>query len=491
MNTNTTERGQARARIGEGLRRLSPGLIKAENNAAELAGTPLPARHELRHAVSVLRCADMLTAADAETLATLIDFCGTWESEGVPIVFATNQRLRSRLSGVNNDRAMCARLAGLGSRGFICHVERPGGRRGVEIDPETGEKIYYGISLLPLVALLPEATRIEAKREAEYAARMKQRRRARSMLTRIESLVSAALDLGLSEETWIVRLDMAVSLLELTEPCDDLDDLTAYADELGALCSDCSQSIDSVLMGSVGASEPLSTDIGGRTVNECSEDSGYPEYEIHPETINKKITDKSEQCTASSERRDALHRNPILKPALHRAGVGLENKPGGTVSSVKLKHSSQEEMFGSDDMAPALATMQPQGSDLTSVDLIQREIEKYRIMPEHLAAVSEGLAAYLPYGSEDDPEWKDLAAAAFTLRPIIDLSERGWHRAISVLGVNGATVAMAIATADVNRPKIRKSAAEYIVWMAKFTEDGGYVGLGAKIRSAISRTRHE
>lgn len=108
-------------------------------------------------------------------------------------------------------------------------------------------------------------------------------------------------------------------------------------------------------------------------------------------------------------------------------------------------------------------------------------------MPDHLAAISEGMAAYLPYGTEDDPEWKDVAAAAFALRPVIGLSERGWKLAVQILGVNGAAAAMAVATADVNRAKIRKSAAEYIVWMAKFTKNGGHVGIGAKLRSAVAR----
>ncbi len=488
MRTETTERGQARTRIGEGLRRLTPGLIQAEHKAAELVGAPLPPRHELRHAVTVLRSAELLTATEAETLVTLIGFCGTWEREGVPIVFATNQRLRSRLSGVNNDRAMCARLAGLGRRGFICHVERPGGRRGVEIDPETGEKVYFGISLLPLVGLLPEATRIEAQREAEYAARMKQKRRSRSMLTRIEALVSAALDLGLNADEWIARFDMATSLIDLVEPCDDLDDLSSYADELEDLRTICAQLIDDALLAGDRLERDLSTGLVEKVDQNRVLGSGCPEPEIHPKTVNKTITDKSEHCTARSKGHDAKHRTQSHKPALTRAGVGLEEKPGGAVSSVNRDHLRQEEMFQSQDLAPALITSQPAGSDMSSIELVQREIDKYRITPEHLADVSEGLAAYLPYGTEDDPEWKDLAAAAFALRPVIGLSERGWRRAVSVLGVNGATVAMAVATADVNRSRIRKSAAEYIVWMAKFTQDGGHVGIGAKLRAALTRS---
>ncbi len=488
MKQDMIERGQASASIGEGLRRLTPGLMRAEKLAHELEGTPLPARHQIKNAVAVLRGASRLTFSEAETLGVLIDFCGTWEAEGVATVFATNGRLRSRLCGVNDDRAMRARLAALGRRGFICHVERPGGRRGVEIDPENGERVYYGISLLPLVALLPEVGRIEAIREAEYAERMKLTRKARSMMTRIETLASAAIELGLDFAEWQARVDLAADLIDLVDACDDIADLTAYADELEAARDDSATRLDEAMRPDLVTQADLSTAKDEEVLQNDGVDSGYPESSVPPETINKPLTDKSEQCTASRKASGASPRNPFAQPALNGVGVGLEDKPGGAASSVNYERHRQIEMYGErQGLDPALAGIQPAGSDMSSVQLIQREIDKYQIMPNHLTAISEGMAAYLPYGTEDDPEWKDVAAAAFALRPVIGLSERGWKLAVQILGVNGAAVAMAVATADVNRAKIRKSAAEYIVWMANFTKNGGHVGIGAKLRSAVAR----
>ncbi len=489
MRTSTIERGQARARIGEGLRRLTPGLIQAENRAVQMANSPLPARHELRHAVSVLRSATLLTAAEAETLNTLIDFCGTWESEGVPIVFATNRRLRSRMSGVNSDRAICARLACLGRRGLICHVERPGGRRGVEIDPETGEKVYYGISLLPLVAILPEAARVETIREAEYAETTKQRRRISSLITRIEALSGTAIELGLNTTEWIARHEMALSIHKTIDTCEDLSVLRAYAEQLVEMCTNSTDTINECLRSLPNAHCEVSQDPNGEQYDGIAQDSGYPESAIHPKTINKPITDKSEHCTHRTHPTPSIPPCPSNNVSATNVRNSLENSPYSPRRILTFIQPTQDEELALPVKTQSSPVMTHAGSDMASSELIHREMQKYRISPDHLAEISEGLAAYLPYGTEDDPDWKDLAAAAFALRPIIGLSERGWSRAVRILGVDGATVAMAIATADVNRPNIRKSVAEYIAWMAKFTAGGGHVGFGPKLRSAISRTR--
>lgn len=309
------------------------------------------------------------------------------------------------------------------------------------------------------------------------------------MMTRIETLASAAIEFGLDFAEWQARVDLAADLIDLVDACEDIVDLTGYADELEAARDDSANRLDEAMRPDLVTEADLSTARDGEVLQNDGLDSGYPESSVPPETINKPLTDKSEHCTARRKASEAQPRNPVTQPALNSAGVGLEDKPGGAVSPVNHERHRQIEMYGDrQGFGPALAGLQPAGSDMSSVQLIQREIDKYQVMPDHLAAISEGMAAYLPYGTEDDPEWKDVAAAAFALRPVIGLSERGWKLAVQILGVNGAAAAMAVATADVNRAKIRKSAAEYIVWMAKFTKNGGHVGIGAKLRSAVART---
>lgn len=457
MEDHQIERGTLRVSKSYGLRKVTPGLIRAEKLTQTLKDSELPPRHAVKHAVSIFRTANILSAADAETLTTLIDFCGTWETDNNAIVFASNPRIRSRLCGVNSDRALRARLSKLGKLGLISHVERPGAKRGIEIDPFTGSKVYYGISLLPLVAALPKADQLERERETYYSTKGLLLRSISVSTTRITSLVDALLDVDQNGHFWIDAMQFAHHILKTAKTEDSIEKIRKIETQIKTLLDEVMAAADAVFAEAAELDNQLSTETVLMDQIENEESSPYPESLKPPEALSKEITDKSVHCSDHQP---------------NRTNFTSSEFPEGSIDA----HLNSHRKNITDTAGSAR-------------DVLARDLEKYGVKPNHLASISEGLHAYLPLGSETDPTWKDAAAAAFALAPIIGLTHSGWNKAVQVLGVNGATTAMAVATADVNRSRITNSSASYIVWMACQMEQGIDVGIPAKIFAAMNRMR--
>lgn len=446
-----------------GFRKFTPGLKAAEQLAkqAQEATDALPHRYELRDAIHILLRAGKLTPALAQTMTTLIEMCGTWENEGVPIVFAGNRGIADRL-GLGCQRSLRTRLAKLANiHQLICHEERPGGRRGVERDPITLEMTYFGISLMPLVAQLPAIKALGANLEALYARKAAAARKLRSCHQRVSRVVSAALEAKFSQRAWLARLDHANDVLEASQSASDASQLETFAETMHSAQVQAENSFDAEIAARTPIEAPSDVD---KSSIQCTQDSGYGESGAPPETTNKSQTDKSVHCTQSDTRQQAYRpATPHTDPG--KPGCfGLENKPYAETSRVKPKNS------------PKRAKAQHQ--------IIEADLAKYHIGPDQLATVSEMMHACLPFSEADDPSWPGVYAAAVDLRPIIGLSEYAWRHAVETLGRHGAAALMAYATGS---PEIR-SAPGYIRRIADIAANGGILDLGQKLRK-LSRLR--
>lgn len=463
---NSTGKMEPREPIGRGLRKLTPGLLAAEALAREVDPDEArtTTRVQWREAVTTLMRAGELQPAAANLMMTLIGFCGTWESEGVAIVFASNERLADELgySQTRSIRALMAQLSS-GPRPLLCHKERPGGRRGVEFDPLTGEKTYYGVSLTPLIAQLDHIASIAEELNAAYAERRKLKSAIMAALKRLEALVSAAIDAGLNQDEWWARLDM------VSEIADSLRDETVVAvlAEWREVTMGAVEDAERALTGVDREPSDANTDMEARSTADSDadhrqqllidseKDSSYEESDGPPITINKTSTDKSEHCTARGIWRRAKPGIPLRSANAEQNG--LENKPA--VGGTQQTHAAV-------------------GRDQAMKTIIETDLAKKKITPEIMVALSEELYAFLPFDAVEDPGWGDLAVSADQARVAIGLSEPAWRHTVASLGVMGALAALTFATAarNISNP------AGYVRKIADLAADGRFVDLGDKLR---------
>lgn len=452
-----------REQPGAGYRRLTPGLRAAEALAREAKSTftELPKRFELRDAVHILLRAGKITPALAQTMITLIEMCGTWETDGVPIIYAGNNGIADRL-GLGCQRSLRARLAKLtNDHQLICHEERPSRRRGIERDPITGELIYYGISLLPLVAQLPTIQAMGAELDALFARKATAARKIKSAYQQLSRIVAAALEANLSQYAWLARLDHAEDVREAARSASDASQMEAFAETMQSALAQAEKSFDAEFGHKNAQGDAL--DVDNQSSN-CTEDSAYPESGTPPETINKNPTDKSVHCTTSDERHRAYQPNTPSTDPGKPGCYGLENKPLAANAGRKPKSGAKRAA--------------------AQIEVIETDLQKYKVGPDELACVSQLLHACLPYAEADDPSWAGIYAAACELRSVIGLSNYAWQHAVDTLGPKGAAAAMAYATGS---PGISSSPG-YIRKLADIAANGGILDLGQKLRK-LTRLR--
>lgn len=426
-----------------GIRKITAGLLAAEALAADVQKNeqPMPGKNELYRAVRFLTLEGRLSLQNANMLDVLIGFCGTL-AEGHPVIFASNRALADRV-GIK-ERALRTRLANLGALRLICHVDRADRRRGVGKNPVTGERIYYGISLSPLIAQLDE---INARADS-YEQACKEARAARRAITagttRIQGLYNLAIELGGSEPEWRGRRDMAEDIHDLAKACDDRDDLEAYADVIRQAQSDAEIAVREL------------------SVDQSGEIAAYPAKRLPPITKNKSITDKSEHCP------------DITKSANAR-----------TTNEPEQKQDHCEAQTSHRITATHTETRPGKKKQAAIARIINSELTRYHIDPPMICQLSETIRAFIDLHSLDNPTWTDCANAADIGRNCIGLSDYGWRKTIEALGPKGAIAALAYATAEtsgvVNPPA-------YIHNLAQLAQDGAALDLGRKLRKVA---RHQ
>ena len=426
--------------VQTGRRKLTRGLLEAEARASTVSSAQLLPRYRVKAVIPILRRRGDITAGEGEFLSALIDFCGTWEADNIAVVFASNDRIRSRLPNINNNRTVRTKIASLGRKGLICHIERPGGRRGIEIDPFTGEKLVFGISLLPLIALVPDLEREFDEVEEAYKRKASLIKKGRYLLFKLKDLMEGS---PLHDRDSAHRQPAPPTFVDANEY-----PLTQEASEEEiAAAVDCIEDLYDQARTAIIPTNDLSYSSPERTVAQAngtvaSKESSLEAPTLPPETITKDITDKSE-------------RYPRTKGGMDRS-----------------RNNDQ----------PTHPQLRDRSSDMNA------EIDTYKITPHHLTAISETLYAFLPYDLIDDPDWPAVLTAADSAAITIGLSTDAWRTIVSSLSPRGACAALAVATAEVNQSSITKSSAAYLVWMAKHCKIHSNLGLGRKVRSAYQRS---
>jgi len=426
--------------VPTGHRKLTRGLLEAEARASTVSSAQLLPRYRVKAVIPILRRRGDITAGEGEFLSALIDFCGTWEADNIAVVFASNDRIRSRLPNVNNNRTVRAKIASLGRKGLICHIERPGGRRGVEIDPFTGEKLVFGISLLPLIALVPDLEREFDEIEDTYRRKATLIKKGRYLLFKLKDLME---NTPLHDRNSAHRQPTSLTLIDANEyPLSQEaseEEITAAVDCIEGLYHQARTAIIPVRYPSNSSPED-SVEQANDTVG--SKESSLEAPTLPPETITKNITDKSERYPRKKGRMDRSRK---------------QDQP-----------------------------THPQQRDRSND--VNAEIDTYKVTPNLLTAISETLYAFLPYDRINDPDWPAVLTAADSAATTIGLSTEAWRAIVSSLSPRGACAALAVATAEVNRSSISKSSAAYLVWMAKHSKIHSNLGLGPKVRSAYQRS---
>ncbi len=437
--TGKTTNGSHRT-YSRGLRPITAGLIAAETLAANADDTTPSSstRIEWRAGITTLLRAGYLSRPAANLALLLVDLCGTWERESVPIVFATNARLADAL-GYRQDRSIRVLLGQLTRSPYplICYVDRPGGRRGVDYDPVSGARRYYGISLAPLIAQLQTIAELKDRLDADYRTKKTLRSAITAISTRMGRVTEYSLSIGMPGMALLAALDqhMHVSSMAATEH--DIASLQTIRDSLQR---DLDQAEAALLR--------FSND--NATVNKetkTTEDSGYVESDVPPITINKKITDKSDPCSYQPPRATTQDRTNRL------------NRLDETV----LERGDRS----------------PKERRLVMKRLIVTDLEKYKIYPQTLTSLSEEIHAFLPFDKAEDPDWDAVTTACDRTRVHIGLSEGAWHHVVEELGPIGACAALCfvMASADIHNP------AGYLRKLADLAMNGTILDLGSKLRS--------
>ena len=400
-----------------GWRKATPGLCRASALAADGEGEEVT-RNRAMLALRRVAPAIGLKPGDVLLLDTLAVFTRPcdWEAGSRPIVWPSNDYLMEA-TGLSLS-AVKRRLRRLAEAGVIAYKDSSNGKRWGRRDEDGRIREAYGFDLAPLAARAPEFEALHASIQAERDLRKALRRQITILRRSVRAMLDEAAAGGRAQEPFwqgvaagygalMARLEGAATTNDAL--CDVHEAFTALRQEgeealrAEAAChkspSDCPEIENSNNTNPSGAARdphiPITNHRQSVKGNGLEEACTWPERRQEPQTREPVATGRQEEAT-------------VWPQSAARAGEGEEDTKSPTGKTTGAGHGE---------------------AGLTLRTLL--------FACPAFAETAHGLGSYIR-------NWRELVAAAETIRPMVGISGDAWQGARTALGERRAAAALAL-----------------------------------------------
>jgi replication initiation protein RepC len=373
------------AQAPTGFRRLTPGLLRADQTAQGFAGMPEGVTSPGLLLAALKAAAPRLGISPRLVHAVDWLFRFTqpqdWEREARPIVWPSARMQQEELSLSETQVKRVNRT--LSELGLLTMRDSPNGKRYGKRDPKGGIVEAYGFDLSPIAARHAEFVRVAEEARAERAAMGRLRRRATIARKAIAQILETAREYAFTGEEWQTLATETLALTRALRVVERPDEM-----ETG---------VKSLERRQIAARERIEVLLQDVKMDGSQAKNGPHQYNYNP-TLNPE-----QDTVIAAKRRSEAGEEPVL-----------------------YDHAS---------LASAGAGLPPKRSEKGMVEGIR---------PDELVRLTPRLKLYLP---RSNPSWPDIIDAADWLRHDLGVSKSLWGDACVAMGRELAAVAMAIVSA--------------------------------------------